>query len=57
MRCISEYKTKRLDHLWKKIARSGLRLHGSARYAYVTSESGLGAGLCYHAPLAAATVA
>ena len=42
MRCASESKTKRLDQLWKKIARSVLRLHGSARYAYVVAEASLG---------------
>ena len=42
MRCASEFKTKRLDQLWKKIARSTLRLGGSARYAYVVAEAGLG---------------
>ena len=42
MRCVSESKTKRLDQLWKKIARSALRLPGSARYAYVVAEAGLG---------------
>jgi hypothetical protein len=43
MRCVSESKTRRLDHwqLWKKIARSTLRLPGSARYAYVVAEAGL----------------
>ena len=42
MRCVSESKTKRLDQLWKKIARSTLRLPGSARFSYVVAESGLG---------------
>ena len=42
MRCASESKTKRLDQLWKRITRSVLRLHGSARHAYVTSEAGMG---------------
>ena len=42
MRCVSESKTTRLGQLWKRIARSVLRLHGSARYAYVVAEAGLG---------------
>jgi hypothetical protein len=42
MRCASESKTKRLDQLWKRVTRSVLRLHGSARHAYVTSEAGMG---------------
>ena len=42
MRCASEFKTKRLDQLRKQIARSTLRLQGSARHAYVTAEAGLG---------------
>jgi hypothetical protein len=42
MRCVSESKTKRLDQLWKRIARSVLRLPDNARYAYVTGEAGLG---------------
>ena len=42
MRCASEFKTRRLDQLWKRIARSTLRLPGSARYAYVVAEAGLG---------------
>ena len=42
MRCTSESKTKRLDQLRKQIARSTLRLQGSARHAYVTAEAGLG---------------
>jgi hypothetical protein len=42
MRCMSEYKTKRLDQLWKKIAHSTLRLPGSSRYSYVVAEAGLG---------------
>ena len=42
MRCMSESKTRRLDQLWKKIARNTLRLPGSARYTYVVAEAGLG---------------
>ena len=42
MRCVSEYKTVRLDQLRKKIALAVLRLQGPARHAYVTAEAGLG---------------
>ena len=42
MRCMSESKTMRLDQLRKRIALATLRLHGSARHAYVTAEAGLG---------------
>jgi len=42
MRCESESKTKRLDQLRKKIARSILRLSGSSRHAYIVSEACLG---------------
>ena len=42
MRCASETKTTRLDNLRKKIARNTLRLQGSARFAYVMAEAGLG---------------
>ena len=38
MRCMSESRTRRLDQLWKKIA----RLPGSERYSYVVAEAGLG---------------
>ena len=42
MRCASESKTTRLDKLRKKVARDTLRLQGSARFAYVMAEAGVG---------------
>ena len=42
MRCSTESKTKRLDQLRKKIARSILRLSSSTRHAYIVSEACLG---------------
>ena len=42
MRVESESKTKRLDQLRKKIARSILRLSSSSRHAYVVSEACMG---------------